>query len=125
MQSVQELSGGGVEVAIDAVGRPETLRQAFSALKPGGTAVAVGLGSVDAVAAITINELVQQQKRLVGSLYGSANPPVDLPRIYGLYEAGRLPLDVLLGERYPLTAVGLAYDALRDGAVERAIVVPA
>jgi Zn-dependent alcohol dehydrogenase len=93
-------------------------------LRPGGTAIAVGLGSVDATAAVPINELVQQQKRLVGSLYGSANPPVDLPKILGLYLAGRLPLDVLLGEQYPLDGVDAAYRALRAGASGRAVVLP-
>ena len=121
---VQELTGGGAEVAVDAVGLPQTLRQAFAVLRPGGTAIAVGLGSVDATAAIPINELVQQQKRVIGSLYGSANPPVDLPRILGLYLAGRLPLDVLLGERYALDGVADAYRALGAGATGRAVVLP-
>ncbi|WP_198961255.1 zinc-binding dehydrogenase [Pseudonocardia sp. MH-G8] len=123
--AVQELTGGGAEVAVDAVGLPQTLRQAFAVLRPGGTAIAVGLGAVDATAAVPINELVQQQKRLVGSLYGSANPPVDLPRILGLYLAGRLPLDVLLGEQYSLDGVDDAYRALREGATGRAVVLPA
>jgi Zn-dependent alcohol dehydrogenase len=124
LAAVQDLTGGGAEVSVDAVGLPQTLRQAFAVLRPGGTAIAVGLGSVDATAAVPINELVQQQKRLVGSLYGSANPPVDLPRILGLYQAGRLPLDLLLGERYPLDRVDDAYQALRAGAGGRAVVTP-
>jgi Zn-dependent alcohol dehydrogenase len=122
--AVQDLTGGGAEVAVDAVGAPQTLRQAFSALRPGGTAIAVGLASVDATAAVPINELVQQQKRLVGSLYGSANPPVDLPRIFSLYGSGRLPLDVLLGGRHSLDEVGEAYRALGSGATGRAVVIP-
>jgi Zn-dependent alcohol dehydrogenase len=119
-----DVTGGGAEVALDAVGLPQTLRQAFAVLRPGGTAIAVGLGAVEATAAVPVNELVQQQKRLVGSLYGSANPLVDLPRILRLYLAGRLPLDALLGERYPLDAVDDAYRALREGATGRAVVVP-
>jgi Zn-dependent alcohol dehydrogenase len=122
--AVRDVTGGGPDVAVDAVGLPRTLGQAFSALRPGGTAIAVGLTAVDATAAVPVNELVQQQKRLVGSLYGSANPPVDLPRILGLYLTGHLPLDALLGERYPLTEVDAAYRALRDGASGRAVVVP-
>jgi Zn-dependent alcohol dehydrogenase len=122
--AVQDLTGGGPEVALDAVGSPHTLRQAFTALRPGGTAIAIGLAAVDATASIPINELVQQQKHLVGSLYGSANPPVDLPRILSLYQAGRLPLEALLGAQYPLDGVEDAYRALRDGATGRAVVVP-
>jgi Zn-dependent alcohol dehydrogenase len=122
--SVQDLTGGGAEFAIEAVGSAATVAQAFTALRPGGTVVALGLSSVAAVAPIPVNELVQQQKRLVGSLYGSANPPVDLPRLLALYHAGRLPLESLLGETYPLESVAKAYDELRAGAVGRAVVVP-
>jgi Zn-dependent alcohol dehydrogenase len=61
---------------------------------------------------------------VVGSLYGSAIPPLDLPRLWRLYEAGRLPLDALLGERYALESVNDAYAALVSGAVGRAVLVP-
>jgi S-(hydroxymethyl)glutathione dehydrogenase/alcohol dehydrogenase len=74
---------------------------------------------------LPINDLVQRQKRVVGSLYGSANPLVDLPRLFRLYLAGRLPLDALLGAEYPLEAINEAYAALTGGAVGRAVVVPA
>ena len=123
--TLQGLTGGGAEVAIDAVGSPATMTQAFAALRPGGTVIAVGLSSSSAVVPVPINELVQQQKHLVGSLYGSANPSVDLPRLLNLYRAGRLPLDKLLGATYPLEEVGKAYEELRAGAVGRAIIVPA
>jgi Zn-dependent alcohol dehydrogenase len=119
----QELPGD-LEFAIEAVGRAETLQQCIAALRPGGTVVAVGLGRVGATFEIPINELVQRQKRVVGSLYGSANPLVDLPRLFGLYLSGRLPLDDLLGPEYPLEDVNEAYAALTGGAVGRAVLVP-
>jgi len=122
--AVADLTGGGADLAVEAVGAPATLAQAFRALRPGGTVVAVGLAAVDASVSIPVNELVQQQKRVVGSLYGSANPPVDLPRLLALYRSGRLPLDDLLGPAYPLAEVGRAYDDLRAGAVGRAVVEP-
>jgi Zn-dependent alcohol dehydrogenase len=100
------------------------LQQAVACLRPGGTAVAIGLGSATATFEVPINELVQRQKRVVGSLYGSANPPIDLPRLFSLYLSGRLPIDALLGQTYPLAAVNDAYAALTRGAVGRAVVVP-
>jgi Zn-dependent alcohol dehydrogenase len=114
----------GVDWAIEAVGRAETLEQCLACLRPGGTVVAVGVGRVGATFAVPINELVQRQKRVVGSLYGSSNPPLDLPRLFRLYLAGRLPLDALVGEEYPLAAVNDAYAALVGGATGRAVVVP-
>jgi Zn-dependent alcohol dehydrogenase len=118
------LSDGGVPWMIDAVGRPETMRQAVECLRPAGTLVAVGLSNVDATVAVPINELVQRQKRIVGALYGSSNPRIDLPRIFALYLAGQLPLDELIGRRRPLTEVNEAYAELSTGGVGRMILLP-
>jgi Zn-dependent alcohol dehydrogenase len=121
---VLQLVDGGVPWMIDAVGRPETMRQAVECLRPAGTLVAIGLSSTDATVAVPINDLVQRQKRIVGSLYGSSNPRIDLPRIFALYLAGRLPLDELIGGRRPLAEVNEAYAALRSGGVGRMILQP-
>jgi Predicted membrane protein len=86
--------------------------------------VAVGLSSVDATVAVPINELVQRQKRIVGALYGASNPRLDLPRIFALYLAGRLPLNELIGGRRPLTEVNEAYAELRSGGIGRTILLP-
>jgi Zn-dependent alcohol dehydrogenase len=121
---VLQLSEGGVPWMIDAVGHPETMRQAIACLRPAGTLVAIGLSSADATVSVPINDLVQRQKRIIGSLYGSSNPRIDLPRIFALYLAGRLPLDELIGARRPLAEVNEAYDELRTGEVGRTILVP-
>ncbi|MGI8456779.1 MAG: zinc-binding dehydrogenase [Propionibacteriaceae bacterium] len=124
VDQVLQLSGGGVPWAVDAVGRPETMRQAVDSLAPAGTLVAIGLSRADATFAVPVNDLVQRQKRIVGSLYGSSNPRLDLPRIFALYLAGRLPLDELVGGRRPLAEVNEAYADLRGGGVGRTILVP-
>ncbi|WP_334170976.1 zinc-binding dehydrogenase [Sinomonas sp.] len=116
--------GSGVPWAIEAIGRAQTLEQALTCVAPGGTLVAVGLGASDAEFPVPLNQLVQRQKRVVGSLYGSSNPPLDLPRIFGLYLAGKLPLDKLVGDRLPLAEFGEAYARLTAGAVGRGILVP-
>jgi Zn-dependent alcohol dehydrogenase len=116
--------GAGVASAIDAIGRAQTLEQAVDCLAPGGTLVAVGLGAVGAGFTVPLNQLVQRQKRIVGSLYGSSNPQLDLPRIFALYLAGELPLDKLIGDRLPLADFGEAYARLTAGAVGRGILVP-
>jgi Zn-dependent alcohol dehydrogenase len=116
--------GGGVAWAIEAIGRAQTLEQALACVAPGGTLIAVGLGATGAEFPVPLNQLVQRQKRVVGSLYGSSNPPLDLPRIFGLYLAGKLPLDKLLGDRLPLSEFGEAYERLTAGAVGRGILVP-
>jgi Zn-dependent alcohol dehydrogenase len=124
VEQVRAIVPGGLDWAIEAVGHAGTLRQAFASLAPGGTAIALGLGRVGATFEVPINELVQGQKRIVGSLYGSANPLIDLPRIFGLYLSHRLPLDDLLGERFTLEAVNEAYAGLVAGGIGRSVVVP-
>lgn len=123
-EQVRAIAPGGVDWAIEAIGQARTLRQAFASLAPGGIAIALGLARVGAAFEVPINELVQGQKRIVGSLYGSANPLIDVPRIFGLYLSGRLPLDDLIGGRFAPKAVNEAYARLTAGGVGRAVVVP-
>ncbi|WP_394552809.1 zinc-binding dehydrogenase [Agromyces sp. MMS24-JH15] len=123
VEGVLDLVPGGASWAVEAIGRPETMRQAFEVLAPAGTMVAVGLAGVGESVSIPINPLVQRQRRVVGCLYGSANPLVDLPRIFRLYLAGRLPLDELIGAEYALDDIVDAFDDLRT-AVGRGVIVP-
>jgi Zn-dependent alcohol dehydrogenase len=124
VEALASLVPGGLDFAIEAVGRPDTLAAAFACLQPRGTMVAVGLGRHDAVIPIPLNQLVQREKRVVGSLYGSSNPVVDLPRLFDLYRSGRLPLDALLGRRYRLDEVNQAYADLASGVVGRGVLLP-
>lgn len=124
LDELRAISPAGFDWAIEAIGQSLTIEQAFASLRPGGTVVALGLAPVGATFRAPINELVQRQKRIVGSLYGSANPLLDLPRIFRLYQSGSLPLDELLGRRFPLTSVNEAFEWLAKGGVGRSIVVP-
>jgi Zn-dependent alcohol dehydrogenase len=125
VRAVFEVCAHGADWAIDAVGGGGSLRQAFDCLRPAGTAVAVGLAAAGATCEVPVNELVQREKRLVGSLYGSANPLVELPRIFALQQAGKLPVERLVGRTYELAEVNEAYASLLSGAVGRAILLPA
>jgi Zn-dependent alcohol dehydrogenase len=124
LAELRRLVPGGLDNAIEAIGRPETLALAFESLRPQGQLVPVGLSRPDTTLSVPLNQVVQREKRIVGSLYGSSNPVVDLPRIFGLYRSGRLPLDALLGACYPLERINDAYDDLRRGAVGRGVVLP-
>ncbi len=114
----------GLDYAVEAIGRPSTLRQAFDALRPGGALVAIGLGAAGEEFSLPLNPLVQKERRVVGSLYGSANPQVDVPKLLALYQAGRLPIDQLIGTHYPLDRIEDAVSDLVSGSVGRGIIVP-
>jgi Zn-dependent alcohol dehydrogenase len=122
--ALADIQPGGLDWAVEAIGRPETLSQAFDALCPGGTLVAIGLARAGQELHLPINPLVQRERRIIGSLYGSANPLLDVPKLLELYRAGRLPIDQLIGERYPLAAINDAFADLVGGSVGRGIVIP-
>jgi Zn-dependent alcohol dehydrogenase len=71
---------------------------------------------------VPLNNLVQAEKSLQGSLYGSSNIGVQLPRILDLYRAGRIPLDRLRGPTYRLDDVNEALAGLSGGTVGRAVI---
>ena len=70
-----------------------------------------------------INELVQKDIRVVGSLYGSSNTVLQIPRLLELYQAGRLPLDRLLGSEYRLEDINVAHARLPAEPVGRGPIV--
>jgi S-(hydroxymethyl)glutathione dehydrogenase/alcohol dehydrogenase len=122
VRTVRELTGGGVDYAFEAIGRPETVTDAVRALRAGGVAVAIGVSPPSARAEISPFDLVLQEKTLKGSVYGSTRPYADFPRLFELYRRGRLPLDRLLSRRYPLEEVNQAYDAMLSGEVARSVI---
>jgi S-(hydroxymethyl)glutathione dehydrogenase/alcohol dehydrogenase len=62
------------------------------------------------------------EKSLIGSLYGSANMTRDVPRLVGLYRAGKLKLDELVSKRFSLAQVNEAFTALEKGEVVRGVI---
>ena len=121
--AVRELSGGGVDYAFEVIGLPTTIEQAVECIRPGGKAVVVGMTPLGAKVSVDAYPLVFQQKTLMGTSYGNAHPPRDIPRIADLYRAGRLQLDALVSRRYPLAQVNEGFAALQAGEVARGVVV--
>ncbi len=119
--AVGDATGGfGADVVVEAVGSPEVLLQALAATCPGGRTVTVGLTALDAE--VRLSPLWLLLDRTVrGSIYGSANPPLDFPRLVDWYLGGRLRLDELVTATYPLERVNDALEALDDGATIRSV----
>jgi Zn-dependent alcohol dehydrogenase len=67
---------------------------------------------------------VMQEKRLIGSLYGSGMPAEDISMLVEWYRRGKLKLQELVGRTYPLDRINEAFDALRGDAAARSIVIP-
>jgi succinate semialdehyde reductase (NADPH) len=119
---VLELTDGGVDVAFEALGRPETFEQAVDMLRDGGRMIAVGIAPIDVRAAVDITRLVRRGLKIVGS-YG-ARPRSDMPRLLALIERGVLRPHESVTRRFSLEEAPEAYEALdRREIVGRAVVV--
>jgi len=67
-------------------------------------------------------DLVLMEKQVVGSLFGSANPRADIPRLLQLYRAGQLKLDELVTGTYSLSQINQGYDDMRNGRNLRGVI---
>ena len=122
-QQVRDLTGGrGADNVFDTVGTPTTLTQALECTGKGGAVVLTGLSRTDALASIPTFPFVMQEKRLIGSLYGSGQPAIDIPRLVALFQAGKLKLRELVTRTYPLEGVNDALAVLASGVDARGII---
>ena len=64
-----------------------------------------------------------QQKQLVGTIFGSANPRYDIPKLLGLYRSGHLKLDELITRTYTLDQINEGYQDMRDGKNIRGVII--
>jgi alcohol dehydrogenase len=120
-EAVREASGGGVDYAIEATGRTEAARAAFMSTRVRGAAVLIGIPAADAELSLPALSIPRMERRVLGSVYGSARPERDFPALLELYRSGRLPLDRLVAARLPLDAVEEAFGLMRDGGAGRVV----
>ena len=123
VEGLRDLTDGGPDFVFEAVGRPTTVELAIGSLPLGGTAVLVGMTPVEARASFAVYPFVDGSRRILGSNYGFADPPVDFPRYAALHLAGRLPVERLIDRRIALDDLEAAFDRLRGGDGLRQVVV--
>ena len=124
VERVRELTAGrGVDYAFDAIGGEATTLQIVDAIRPGGTAVIVGMAAMNVRAPITPYFMALQEKEIKGTMYGSVRPNLDFPRLVDLYLDGRLKIDELVSRTYKLDEINEGFAALRGGQVARGVVV--
>jgi S-(hydroxymethyl)glutathione dehydrogenase/alcohol dehydrogenase len=121
-EAVRDASDGGVDYAIEATGRPEAMLAAFLATRNRGAAVLVGIPPADAMLTVPALTIPRMERRILGSIYGSARPEREFLTILDLYRRGRLPLDRLVSHRLPLDRIEDAFALLRAGEARRAVI---
>ena len=125
VEAIQSLTGGfGADVVIDAVGRPETWKQAFYARDLAGTVVLVGVPTPDMmIPDIPLIDVFGRGGALKSSWYGDCLPSRDFPVLVDLYRQGRLDLDAFVSEEIGLGDVEAAFEKMHQGDVLRSVVV--
>ena len=123
IETVREITGGeGVDVSFEALGRPQTIINAFKMAKDGGRVVIVGIAAGAATADLEITHLVRRGITVSGS-YG-ARVRGDMPEILRLIAAGKIDVSASISQRIPLEDINKAYENLSNGNITgRAIVI--
>lgn len=123
IEEIRGLTGGfGADVVIDAVGRPETYKQAFYARDLAGTVVLVGVPTPEMTLELPLLDVFGRGGSLKSSWYGDCLPSRDFPMLVDLYKQGKLDLDAFVTERITINQVEEAFDKMHQGAVLRSVV---
>ena len=119
---IRAITQGGVDHAFEVVGSAATIRAAWDALRPGGTAIVVGLAPAGVEVSLPAIEFLSE-KAIKGSYYGSADPAQAIARLIELVRSGRLELADVVSDLIELEDVQGALERLRRGEGGRSVVV--
>ncbi len=120
---VKEDTKGGVDFAFEMAGVTQAMELSYRITRRGGTTVTASLPHPHHNWALQQVSLVAEERTVKGSYIGSCVPSRDVPRYIGLYLAGKLPIDKLMGERMKLDDINRGFDRLAAGESLRDLVV--
>ena len=121
-KQIQDLTKGGVDHAIEAVGRPASGELAVKSLKRGGTATILGMMPLSHQVGLSAMDLLSG-KKLQGAIMGGNRFPVDIPRLVDFYMRGLLDLDSIISETIPLERINEGFDQMKRGDAARSVIV--
>ncbi|WP_135366125.1 alcohol dehydrogenase catalytic domain-containing protein [Halosimplex halophilum] len=113
--------GRGVAAAVEAIGLPETIQQAYDATRKGGTTLVFGVPEEDATVEVNPFDVFFHERTLTGSY---SLTPDDFARAVSFLRTGRVTVDALLSEDLPLSGITEAFDRMRAGEGYRYLVRP-
>jgi len=122
IKEVRDLTGGGVDFALEMASSVPALQLAFDITKRGGTTVTASLPHPEHRFSTPAILLAAEERTLKGSYLGSCVPARDIPRYISLYQRGKLPVNQLLSEIVSLEELNEAFDRLTEGKSIRQVV---
>ena len=90
----------------------------------GGTCVLTGMGNMlESDVNLNLAMLTLLQKNLQGSIFGGANPKLDIPQLLSMYKIGKLNIEDMITRQYRLDQINEAYDDMLEGNNIRGMIV--
>jgi S-(hydroxymethyl)glutathione dehydrogenase/alcohol dehydrogenase len=123
LPKIMMLTGGGADYSFECIGAPKVIEQAWNATRKGGTCVVVGVTKATDQVTVSAFLLPFQEKVLTGSMYGSARPSTDFPRLLNLYKTNRLKLDELVTATYKIEEINRAFEDMQKGVNARGVIL--
>jgi S-(hydroxymethyl)glutathione dehydrogenase/alcohol dehydrogenase len=122
--AIRSLTGGrGADYVIDTTGLTAVQEECLEAARPGGTVVLAGLAPMGSSTNLPGALLTRQEKTVMGTYYGTADPFRDFPLYAEHYLAGRLPLDRMITRTYALEEINEAFTDMLGGKLARGVIV--
>jgi len=109
-KTIKKLTGGGADIAMEAIGKPDTIQAAFSTLRKGGLLVVVGYYAKDIQ--LSAAKIMFFEMEITGSL---GCRPVDYPKIIELARMGKIKVKELVTNKFPLEKINDAFNLMREG----------
>ena len=119
VRNLKKETGGGFEIAFEAIGNPKTISHGYSLLKKGGRLVVIGYTAEEMI--FSPARLMYYELEMIGSL---GCRPVDYLPLIEMIEQGKIKIEPLITGEYPLDKINEALDELRNGKSLRSIIVP-
>jgi Zn-dependent alcohol dehydrogenase len=111
---------GGADVAIECVGKPSTMLDAFNAVRAGGRSIVVGLPAYTEMLELPAIMLLRE-KSIKGSVYGSSNPRIDFQKLASLGESGNLDFEPLVDKIRHFSEINEGFAEMREGTLTRVV----
>ena len=124
IEQVRDLTGGGVDFAVELAGTIPAMETAYAIIARGGAVVTAGLSPAGAQFSFEHADLVSNEKSVLGSYMGSCVPVRDIPRFIHAFQRGDMPVDRLIDRHISLDELNDGFDRLDRGDTIRQILAP-
>ena len=118
-KEVKKLTGGGADIAMEVIGNPRTIEEAFDCLRTGGRLVVVGY--THEKISLAAGKIMFKEIEVLGSL---GCRPVDYRPLIRMVEQGKVKLKEQVTHRFPLEEINKAFEVMKEGLSLRSIVTP-